>query len=75
MTTTQIEIRSPKGNVTGTIDECAAWLAETQPSFPAVHLGDEHEELTVAGTPGAAGYRRAIVGALREMGHMEGQAE
>lgn len=42
---TTITINSAKGSTTGTITECAAWMAEYQPSFPAVEVDGESEDI------------------------------
>jgi hypothetical protein len=59
MTTT-----TTKGTFSGTLDECAAWLAGMQPSGSSVDDGHGHEHIEVEGTPGAAGWRRGIEAAL-----------
>lgn len=69
MNTAPLSLTTTHGRFSGSLDECAAWLAEHQPSSSRVDCGEISEEIEVGGTPAAAGWRKgiltAIVGALQ----------
>ncbi len=64
MNTSPLSLTTTHGRFSGTLDECAAWLAEHQPSSSRVDCGEISEEIEVSGTPGAAGWRKGIFAAI-----------
>ena len=60
----QTTLITTKGRYTGTAAECAAWLAEMQPSSVTAERSEVSVEVEVEGTPGARVYERAIEAAF-----------
>jgi hypothetical protein len=60
----QISIVTSAGNCTGTIAECAAFLANMQPITVRVSFDDKMAELHVIRGQSLEGYQHAIIAAL-----------